>query len=119
MAEKLGRPVHRPSNDDGTIAPIVSRPGFVDLYPHLADFLRKTRGDGQNATTGTMTLFLEQGCFKWCLNDRPLSRSTFVSGPTLHLALANAEAGLASGRLKWRTKGYQRQPDRQKFLSRA
>ncbi len=119
MSAKPGRPVTRPSQDDGTLPPVVSSPGFVDLYPYLTEFLRKPRGSGQTATTGTMTLFLECGCFKWCLNDRPHERSTFVSGPTLHLALANAESLLKSGRAKWRTSGYKKAADRQKYFSRA
>ncbi len=119
MAEKLGRPVQRPSNDDGQLGPVVSTPGFVDLFPHLAEFLVKSRGGGQKPTTGTITMFLEQGRFKFCLNDRPNSRSTFVSGSTLQETLANAEAMLCSHRAKWRTRGYVQAPDRQKLLSQA
>ncbi len=119
MSDKPGRPVARPSQDDGTLPPVVSSPGFVDLYPHLADFLIKSRGDGQTPTTGTITLFLEQGHFKLCLNDRPLARSTFISGWTLHEALKAADAALRSNMIRWRVRGYVRAPDRQKFLTSA
>lgn len=119
MSKPIGRPVLRPSDNDGTIQPQPSTPGFVDLYPHLAEFLVKSRGDGQKATTGTITLFLEQGQFKLCLNDRPLSRSTFISGGSLQQALAAADAALGSHRIKWRVRGYVRAPDRQKYLSQA
>lgn len=119
MTRKIGRSVRRPSDNDGTLPEPVSSPGFVDLYPHLAEFLVKSRGSGQTPSTGTVTLFLEQGRFKLCLNDRPRSRSTFVSGRTLYEALGAADAGIGSNRLKWRTRGYVQAPDRQKTLSRA
>jgi hypothetical protein len=119
MKEKIGRSIPAPVCSDWTGKPAVSSPGFVDLYPHLTEFLAKSRGSVQTATTGTLTLFLEAGIFKLCLNDRPLARSTFVSGSTLHLALFNAEGVLASGRAKWRTRGYLKAPDRQKTLNQC
>lgn len=118
MAEKLGRPVQRPSSDDGTLPPAVSTPGFVDLFPYLAEFLIKSAGSGQKTTTGTMTLFLEHHRFKLCMNDRAHSRSAFVSGPTLSEALRAANDALASGRVNWRTRGYIKAPDRQMVLNR-
>ena len=119
MSNEIGRKVRRPSNDDGSMQPEVSTPGFVSNYPDLADFLIKSRGSGQTPSTGTITLFLEQGRFKLCLNDRPLSRSTFVSGGTLFEALANADAGIRGKRLKWRTKGYRTPQNAQKPLNYA
>ncbi len=119
MSHEIGRPVQRPSDDDGQLGPEMSSPGFRDLYPYLTEFLAKPRGSGQNSTTGTLTLFLSAGCFKLCINDRPGNRSAFVSGKTLHLALAAAEAGIGGNRIKWRTKGYIRAPDRQFCLDQA
>lgn len=119
MNEPLGRPVQRPSNDDGTVQPVVSSPGFVDKFPYLAEFLTKSRGDGQLPTTGTVTLFLEDGHFKLCLNDRPAARSTFVTGDTLGQVLDAADAALGSNTIKWRVRGYVRRPNRQKYFSQA
>lgn len=119
MSSDIGRPVRRPSHDDGQLEVSPSSPGFRDLYPNLCEFLAKPRGSGQNATTGTITLFLSAGCFKWAINDRPNSRSDFVSGQTLHQSLEAIEARMASGRMKWRTKGYQRPLERQTVVSWA
>jgi len=119
MSSDIGRPVRRPNNNDGQLPVEVSTPGFRDLYPHLCEFLAKPRGSGQNATTGTITLFLSAGCFKLCINDRPCSRSAFVTGKTMHLALSAAEAGIAGGRMKWRTQGYKKPQERQTVVAWA
>ncbi len=119
MSASIGHPVQRPQGNDGTVDQPVSSPGFRDLYPSLCEFLATPRTSGQKSTTGTLTLFLEDGCFKLCLNDRPRSRSTFVSGQSLRLALQAADAGLASNRLNWRTRGYKKAPDRQKMLNQC
>lgn len=119
MAPRIGRQVQRFSNDDGQMAPVASTPGFRDLYPYLCEFLAKPRGSGQNATTGTLTLFLSAGCFKLCINDRPGNRSAFVTGKTLHLALAAAEAGIAGNRMKWRSKGYIRTSESQMSFNQS
>ena len=119
MSDQIGRAVLRPTLDDGQVAEPLSTPGFRDLYPYLCEFLAKPRGSGQNATTGTLTLFLSAGCFKLCINDRPGNRSAFVTGKTLHLALAAAEAGIAGQRMKWRTKGYIRTAERQMSFNRS
>lgn len=119
MAEKLGRPVQRPSKDDGQVPPPMSSPNFRERWPELFKFLAMHRGSGQNASTGCLTLFLEQGCFKLCMNDRPNSRSAFVSGKTLTLALDAAEVGMSAKTIRWRQKGYKAAPDRQKQFSQA
>ncbi len=119
MERKIGRHVERPSSDDGTVQPPLSSPLFRERWPQLFSFLVNHRGSGQNASTGTLTLFLEQGCFKLCLNDRPNLRSTFVSGKSLTAAFDAADVGMASGRLKWRQKGYQAPETRQKSFLQA
>lgn len=70
-------------------------------------------------STGTLTLFLEAGCFKLCLNDRPNARSAFISGKTLTLAFDAAQVGMANSSINWRQKGYKPAQDRQKQFSQA
>ena len=119
MSSKIGRPVRRPSNDDGTVQPPLSSPNFRDRWPDLFKFLAQHRGSGQNPSTGTLTLFLEQGCFKLCLNDRPNARSAFVSGKTIVLAFDAASVGIGRGTINWRQKGYKPAQDRQRQFSQA
>ncbi len=114
MPLEIGRPVRRPSPNDGTVEQPLSTPGFRDLYPFLCKFLVDCSTNIQTSTAGTITLFLSEGCFKLCINDRAHNRSAFVSGRTLHLALAAADAGIGEGRIRWRIKGYIKAPNAQK-----
>lgn len=119
MDQEIGRPVKRPSPDDGTLPQELSSPNFRERWPLLFKFLAQHRGSGQMPSTGTLTLFLEQGCFKLCLNDRPNARSTFISGKSLTLALDAAEVGITQGNIRWRQKGYKQASERQKTFVQA
>lgn len=88
----------------------LSRPIFAKKYPELLDFLEIPRRSVQGFTTGSMTIFFEDGYFKICLNDRPNERSVFVTSQELSKGFELAELGLMSNSLNWRTKGYQSQP---------
>lgn len=119
MTDKIGRPVRRPASDDRMPPTRLSSPDFLERWPELHKFLAIPRGSGQNPSTGTLTLFIEQGCFKLCLNDRPLARSSFVTGRSLTLALDAANVGIANQTIRWRQKGYKSSSDRQKQFSQA
>lgn len=88
----------------------LSRPNFAKKFPELLDFLEIPRRSVQGFTTGSMTIFFEDGYFKICLNDRPNQRSVFVTSQELSKGFELAELGLISNSLNWRTKGYQAQP---------
>jgi len=47
-------------------------------------------------------MFFEQGVYKLAINDRPESRSCFVSSTSLSEAFLIADRGLRTGGLRWR-----------------
>ncbi len=119
MSQPIGRRVSRPTNPSETKESSVSSPIFMEDWPDLYKFLQNSRGSGQNPTTGTVTLFIENGRFKLCLNDRPNARSCFVTADTLTQALETADVGIRGDLLRWRKKGYHKPQKRQKYLSQS
>lgn len=106
MIQSIGRAVARPARE--TLEP-VSTPiagNFAENYPALQDFLEQKRGSHKRHRTGSATLFVDGGRYKLCLNDRPRSRSCFVSAKTLGKLYETANIGLEHDLLEWRTKGY-------------
>lgn len=76
---------------------------FTKTYPTLHAYLADTTWeDGEERETATVTLFVEEGLFKICLNDRALGRSAWLSGHTFTGLLKGLEAGLLSDELQWR-----------------
>lgn len=76
------------------------------LFPALVEFLTlSVWEDGTPRALGTLTLFVQDGLWKVCLNDKDASRIAFVSGKTPDDALGSAEANLASAALDWRAVG--------------
>lgn len=106
MSDLIGRRVSKPSVDSVQAEPDLSSPVFQESWPDLYKFLTIHRGSGQMASTGMLTMFIEQRRFKLCVNDRPNARSTFITGPSLTHCFGIADAGLRTGQLKWRQKGY-------------
>jgi len=77
---------------------------FVALYPALWDYLSEDRfDDGKRREVATVTLFVVDGGFRACINDKANHRVGFVSGATLEGLLASLEANLATDEMDWRS----------------
>lgn len=96
--------------------PVVGARGLVkdkhvmDGYPHLVQFLSDDRwDDGGTRTPGSLTLFIEEGIWKACLNDRDAQASLYVSGDTTSACMKSLESRLAGTTVPdwrvWKKKG--------------
>lgn len=73
--------------------------------PLLLEYLTSTAwGDGSERETATLTVFVEEGRWKACLNDRARHRSAFVAAKGLADLLVGLEEGLQEDDLDWRQK---------------
>jgi hypothetical protein len=99
----------------GVQASTDDRDAFALSFPSLYRFLAELRKKGHQMTSGTMTMFVEDGVYKLCLNDRPLDRSAFVAGNALAETFRIANDQLRTETVRWRQKGYQSQPNRRLF----
>lgn len=73
------------------------------LFPVLVEYLSCEQwDDGTARQSSTLLLFIEEGCFKLCLNDRAASRKAWVSGRTAEEAFSTLESALAAGGVEWR-----------------
>ena len=106
MADNAGRTVARPFPPEAWAesSPVLGK--FAQTFPELQAFLEIKRASANYHKTGSVTLFVEHGSYKLCMNDRPEERSCFVSGRTLGILFDTANRGLAQGSLNWRRKGY-------------
>lgn len=76
---------------------------FAKKYPLLLEFLSLELWEpGVPRTKGSLFLFLEDGCFKACLNDKDTDEVAFVTKPSFAALLDAVERGLAQGTLDWR-----------------
>jgi hypothetical protein len=72
-------------------------------YPHLFEFLtERAYDDGSEREPGTMTVFLERGWLKACLNDKDGGMVAFVASESLAGLLGACDEGLAYDNLDWR-----------------
>ncbi|GAH66996.1 unnamed protein product [marine sediment metagenome] len=106
MAVAIGRKIERQTEIPAQNYAATSSATFAEKYPSLQKFLAEKRKSPNQHKTGSVTLFVESGGYKLCLNDRPRARSTFVAAPSLGIAFAIADTGLERNTLDWRTKGY-------------
>ena len=68
----------------------------MKTYPTVIQFLSDvTWDDGSARTPGSLTLFIEDGIWKACLNDRDASASLYVSGDNVTACLKSLENRLA------------------------
>lgn len=80
--------------------PVVAR-----ALPALWEYLTATRfEDGSVRVCSTLLIFVEDGLWKACLNDRENDRSAWVSAGTWKELLEALERGLASDTAHWRAK---------------
>lgn len=78
---------------------------FEKEFPYLAAFLLQTTwADKSERLPGTITVFVQDGQMKLCVNDRDLNRSAFVTAPTWAMLIQITEDKLSDDSLEWRTK---------------
>lgn len=105
----MGKYLNKPT---GPLAGSVSAPlspsgEFPILYPALYEFLTLTAWeDGTTRQSGSLTLFVDLGAWKACLNDKDASRVAFISGSSLDGVMQAAEAALVLSTLDWRPTRY-------------
>lgn len=76
---------------------------FGKSYPTLFEFLTGTAYEtGERRIPGTLSLFMDQGAIKACLNDKDQGLTTFSSASTVDRLFAALEKGLAEDTLVWR-----------------
>lgn len=109
---RVPRPVSPELSESGKH---VSTPGFAGMFPTVWNFLSKQRDLGEIHQTGSITIFVDGGKIKLCVNDRPARQSCFVSGDTLMRALEVVEQGLTADSLKWSSAGYRRRSKAQVY----
>lgn len=72
-------------------------------FPALYEFLTVTRWeDGGERQVATLLVFVEDGSWRVCLNDREQARTAWSAGQSLWVAVQELECGLASGTQSWR-----------------
>lgn len=71
--------------------------------PTVVEYLALERyASGKPRERSTMSVFIEHGQVRLCLNDRDVGESMWVSGDSLEAALASLEKRLAGGSTEWR-----------------
>jgi hypothetical protein len=98
----LGSKATPVKSGDGALPDLAKDEWALDT-PGLWEYLTATRyEDGARRETATLTLFVEEGLIKGCLNDRDKGRVAFVSGRSVDAVLEALEQGLQLGALDWR-----------------
>lgn len=83
--------------------PVLLAGGLLESAPALMEYLTLTAwDDAKPRKTATLLLFVEEGQWKGCLNDRDAGRSLWVTGGSVEGVVATLEARLASGGGEWR-----------------
>jgi len=94
------------------VAPGSSAPPLVDVkwsekHPELLAHLAGTPfEDGEPRQSSTITVYLEDGRWKMCLNNREEKLTLWVSGDTWGKALDALEEALTGERPDWRVPGW-------------
>jgi len=84
---------------------LVEDESFRAAYPAMAEFMMGDEGTPpEDGKTATLLLFVEEGLFKVCLNDRAQDVSGWASGATFDQVLASLESALQDGTLAWRSR---------------
>jgi len=75
---------------------------FRRRWPTVFDFISLMGVGGKSRKTGTMLLFLEDGKWKACINDRDGGFYCFLSSDSFWGLLDASEASLKEGGCEWR-----------------
>jgi len=82
---------------------IPNDPWLVNNCPLLIEYLTSSKyEDGTPRTTCTITIFVDAGVLKLCLNDRDAGASLYVTGEVLSDALESLEKALNDTKPDWR-----------------
>lgn len=89
---------------------LANDPKFSQGFPFVYEFLTETKWeDGGAREVGTLTLFIESGVWKACLNDRDSECSMYVTGETTLACMKALEARLDGSQQpdwrQWKKKG--------------
>lgn len=99
-------PLKKPSCGSGNScgSPVLASPGdWGRKYPLVCEFLSTSVWeDGSSREPGSLTLFVQDGRWKACLNCKDTNRVAFVSSETPTDLLSMIEKGLDGDRLDWR-----------------
>jgi len=86
----------------GDPVPVVD-PWLAEDFPFLWSYLAdESYADGTPRKRSTLTVFVEDGLVKGCLNDRDNARSVFMSGEDLESLLAALEGQVQEKGCPWR-----------------
>lgn len=88
----------------GSPAPVpVLDAGFVSHWPALFEYLTLLSwDDGSAREPATLLVFVDEGRWKACLNDKANARVGWRSADSFAGLLDVVEAGLAGGSMDWR-----------------
>lgn len=90
-------------NGEGASARKLAASPLFEKLPALWEFLTAVEWKkGDPRTTGTLTIFAEEGMIKVSVNDRDQGSVAFVSGKSLEEVLEGIEVGLVDDTLDWR-----------------
>ena len=74
-----------------------------DRWPALFEHLTATRWDnGEERQTSSLSVFMDSGVLKACLNDKAESRVAFVASASFEGLLDALDEGIQNGSLDWR-----------------
>jgi len=96
-----------PSGENGQLtARLPTDEKFVKKYPALWMFLTALEYEpGKPRERSSLTMFVEEGCFKLCLTERTKECSCWATGPTYEEALKALEERITSAAPEWRSSG--------------
>jgi len=101
----------------GKKGPIFSDADFALTHPALHGYLSDNQyASGEPRLTATLTIFVDGGVLKCCVNDRDNNRSGFVEAPTWMGLLMQIEINLSEDVMEWKVKGgYNKQANKPPF----
>jgi len=74
-----------------------------ELFPALFEHLTETRwDDGSRRETSSISVFVQDGTWKACLNDKDSGRTAFVSARSPDELLDVLEKAVATGSVEWK-----------------
>ena len=98
MLQKQNRPVPQGSVP-GTIVDVK----FQKAYPTVWDYVVQSKwDDGTPRETGSIMIFVQDGCFKGMLRDKDAGCVLWVAAPSIFGVLEAMEAAVSSPTADWR-----------------
>lgn len=93
--------------NDAPLKPMANAWDAKDVFkvdmPNIYEFLTATRwDDGSPRMPGSMSIFVQVGVLKACINDKELKRVAFVEAPTWDELLAQIDMAICDDNTVWR-----------------